>query len=342
MYTDSLSNKKSLFPTLPVKIEKRQNSPNIIVCQGNGPAPLHLIHHAQAVAMSLGGNLVLVHVIEPPSNGGIPTDPIEWEINRQETRASLERLATKLERHGGKVELEVLEGKSVDQICSCISKRPQDIIAIFRETAFGTRNVSSIGGIVESDVGSILMIPNDTARQRADHYTKIVVPLDGSSRAESAVPKAIRIAKANNAELVLCHVVPNAGLTQIAPTDAEALKIADQVNRRNSRVASEYLRRIESQIGVCGVRTSSVIVAGDDVRRALTSEIERQHASLVILSSHGQSGHMDAAVGDTAGFILNRCPVPVLMIRSAGKYGNQHIFSGARLAGVRYPAVGAQ
>jgi nucleotide-binding universal stress UspA family protein len=342
MQTDAFSNYAPLFPTLPVNTKKRKNAPNVIACLGDETTPIHLIKHAQAVAMSLGGNLKLLHVIEPPQNTGMLSDPIEWEISRQETRASIERLATKLERHGGKIGLEVLEGNLIDQICSCIAKRPFDITAFFRYSAGGSRSASSIKRIVESDTGSILMIPADVAGQGADHYTRIVVPLDGSSRAESVVPKAIRIVKANNAELVLCHVTPNAGLTQIAPADAEALKIADQVSRRNKRVASEYLRRVESQIEVCGVRTSSVIVVGDDVRRALTKELERQQASLVILSSHGQSGHIDAAVGDIAGFVLNRCSVPVLMIRQAGKYGARQIFSGEKSAGVRYPTEGGQ
>lgn len=342
MQTESATNNDPNFPTLPVKTKRRKNAPDVIVCLGEDEIPLHLIQHAQAVAMSLGGKVNLVRVIEPPEGHRVPFDPIEWEINRQEVRAALERLASKLGNEDRFIEANVLEGNSVDEICGCVCKRPQDIIAIFRQAGVRSKGFGSLGGFLESKVGSILMIPLDLPRQKTDHYSKVLVPLDGSSRAETAVPKAIRIAKANNAELVLCHVTPLAGLTQIAPIDTEALKISQQVEQHNKRVANEYLRRIESQVGVCGTPTSSCVIAGEDVRRALIREIEHQGVGLVVLSSHGQSGHADAAVGDIAAFILGRCPVPVLMTRQAGRYGTPHIFSGTRSAGIRSPAIAAQ
>ena len=342
MQTDMVTNNDPNFPTLPVKTKRRQNAPDVIVCLADDEVPLHLIQHAQAVAMSLGGKVNLVRVMEPPEGHRIPFDPIEWEINRQEVRAALERLAKKLGNQDQVIETNVLEGNSVDEIYGCVSKRPQDIIAIFRQAGVRGKGFGSLGGFIESKVGSIFMIPEDLPLQKAEHYTKVLVPLDGSSRAETAVPKAIRIAKANKAELVLCHVTPHAGLTQIAPVDTEALKISRQVEQHNKRVANEYLRRIESQVGVCGIPTSSCVVAGEDVRRALTREIEHQGVGLVVLSSHGQSGHTDAAVGDIASFILGRCPVPEVMIRQAGTYGSRQIFSGTLSTGVRSPAIGAQ
>ncbi len=342
MQTNEITNNKSNFPTLPAKTKQRHNAPDVVVCLDDDETSIHLVRHAQAVAMSLGGRVNLLRVIEPPTSHRVPFDPIEWEINRQEVRASLERMAKSLGDDGENIELNVQEGNSVDEIYGFVSKRPQDIIAIFRQTGVGSKTFSSLGAFYESNVGSILMIPADSPRQQTDHYTKIFVPLDGSSRAETAIPKAIRIAKANEAELVLCHVTPHAGLTQIAPIDPEALNISHQVDRHNKRVANEYLRRIESQVGVCGIQTSSCVVAGEDVRRALTREIEHRMVGLVVLSSHGQSGHTDAAVGDIAGFILSRCPVPVLMVRQAGKYGTRHIFSGTQSAGVRSPSIGAQ
>ena len=82
-------------------------------------------------------------------------------------------------------------------------------------------------------------------------YQRIVVPLDGSRWSESAIPRAVELARVHDAELVLLHVYQSksgdyagqwalAGQQQIADQSYE--QMADQLIALRNRLRQEGLR----------------------------------------------------------------------------------------------------
>ncbi|MEZ4732783.1 MAG: universal stress protein [Caldilineaceae bacterium] len=79
---------------------------------------------------------------------------------------------------------------------------------------------------------------------------RIVVPLDGSPRAEHVLPNATALAcrKWHGAELHLVHAVARPTMIQRMPLTAEENALAEQLFERNQAQAQKYLEQLRSQL----------------------------------------------------------------------------------------------
>jgi nucleotide-binding universal stress UspA family protein len=326
-----------------MRVEHKSNAPDVLVCIGEQMPESGPFSHAQLLAKAMGGKMVLLHVIETPKLEKAPFDPVDWDIQRREAKAALARVARHIETGDDRIETRLLEGRPVEQICAAVSKKLQDITAVFRQPGEPGWNIDDTArNVVERASGSMLMIPAQLDTGRCEHYSKIIVPLDGSARGESAVPKAVRLAKANDAELILCHVALEPQMSAMGPKDYETLDLKKQTVGKNKSFGQNYLNRLGTKMTNCGVRASTLVVDGSDARRTLLKIIDDQNADLVVMASHGHSGHTDVPMGDVAGFLVSRSPVPVLMVRQARRFTPSHIFSSTRAQGVRPPSGSVQ
>jgi nucleotide-binding universal stress UspA family protein len=318
--------------------KRRAHAPTVRVCIGPKPPPESLIRFPRLLAQSLGGKLVLAHVLEAPGGDAIPLDPVDWDIQRREAASNLANLANQIASEDTVIETEILEGRLVDQIGVCNARKPRDITTVFRtRSGIDWPATDPARSIIESDIGSVLMVPTEPPPNCPNKYAKIIVPLDGSARAESAVPNVVRLAKSNDAELVLCHIAPEPQITQLGQPNAKTVEMRNQAAQQNKKTGREYLNRIQARMKDCGLRVSTIVSDGGDVRRALVNVIHEQNADLVVMSSHGQSNHPDVPTGSVANFVIGRSPVPVLMVRRSNRSEKNHIFSKAKSAGTRHP-----
>lgn len=297
-----------------------------------------MIGHAKAIAVAFGANILLVSVIEPPEAGILAVDPVDWDIRRLEVSRHLADLAKEFRSEALDIRAKVLEGHPAEQICNCVSKSSGDIIVVLREPGAGRWPADAIAcGAMAADAAAILAIPTDSVGRSTEAYHRIFVPLDGSANAESAIPKAARLARAHDAELLLCHVTPEPILTEIGPTDSETIRLKQKIVRHNERVGKSYLKRVKDGLKDCGVPVFTKLFADGDARRSLVKAIACEAADIVVMASHGRSGHADVSAGDVAGFILDRSSVPVLVTRQPRGHKDGHAFHNVRPEGVRHP-----
>jgi nucleotide-binding universal stress UspA family protein len=73
-------------------------------------------------------------------------------------------------------------------------------------------------------------------------FQKLFVPLDGSARAERAVPIAVRIAQATGGTVVLLHVVHL--LVEYAPSLVQAPALTETALHEALEHANAYLARV--------------------------------------------------------------------------------------------------
>jgi nucleotide-binding universal stress UspA family protein len=298
-----------------------------------------MIGHAKAVAAAFEVGVVLVSVIETDGARAQAIDPLAWEIRRREVSAQLAKSAREFSTEDCEIGTMVLEGQRADQICNCATKGAHDIVVMSRglgEERWLTSKVAH--GLMTSNVGAILLVPAGSAAMEAEGYRRIIVPLDGSALAESAIPKAARLARRHGSELVFCHVAPEPVLTEIGPTDPKTVKLKEQIAQHNRRIGQGYLNRIKDSLKSGGVPVSTRLIIGGDARRMLVEAIAEESADIVVMASHGKSGHADVAAGDVADFVLNRSAVPVLIVRQVASRKDDHIFRDANPEGVRHPA----
>ena len=140
------------------------------------------------------------------------------------------------------------------------------------------------------------------------------VPLDGSSRAESTLPLALRLANAESAELLLAHVVPVPELTEVGPLEAGDLELRGQLVRRNERVAHDYLDQIRARMVKGGISARTLVLCDGDVRSRLARAIVDEAVDLVVLSAQGRSGHSDVPFGSVAAYLIAHAVAPLLIM----------------------------
>ncbi|MCT8971439.1 universal stress protein [Microbaculum sp. A6E488] len=159
----------------------------------------------------------------------------------------------------------------------------------------------------------LLLVPATVADVPIVHYRRLLVPLDGSCQAESTLPLAMRIAEAEDAELLLVHVVPVPELTEVGPLEAADIRLRQDVISRNEQVARQYLNRIRALVAERGIGARNVILSDNDVRSQLTRLIVEEAVDLVVLSAHGRSGRADVSCGSVASYLVTHAQAPLLL-----------------------------
>ena len=132
---------------------------------------------------------------------------------------------------------------------------------------------------------------------------RILVPLDGSTRAEYALPVAARLAHATAGTLILLQVY------QVMPSE---FVLSDYTAEAAS--ATAYLAHIAKREELAGITIETITLAGAVALTILDAVLE-YHADTIVLCSHGRSGPTRWALGSVAEKVARHAPVPVLVLR---------------------------
>jgi nucleotide-binding universal stress UspA family protein len=306
---------------LPGAAAGHQTSGNhIVACVDSSPCARNVVQHALAVASALEASVTLLRVVEAAPGGEMQPDPIEWEVRRLGARESLMRIVDAARRDGNAVQAEVIVGQTIEQICLWSSEHAADFLVLGTcgqsqsgELCLG----STVRSIVDRAPGSILLVPPSAGEARVPQYRRILVPLDGSSRGESVVPLATRLAAAADAELLIAHVIPVPELTEVGPLDVEDLELCERVMRRNERVARAYLERVRGRIAHGGIRTRALVLRNGDVRGRLLRALAEENVDLIVLSAKGHSALAGVSYGSVTVHLMMHPIVPLLIVSDA-------------------------
>jgi nucleotide-binding universal stress UspA family protein len=143
-------------------------------------------------------------------------------------------------------------------------------------------------------------------------YSNIVVPLDGSDFAESAVPVAASIARELGAALRLVHVSAPPAATLVPPYSIPAEPmVGDNIRSANA----EYLARVAGELHEERRVTVFADALEGEVEATLLDYGERHRPALFVLSTHGRGGLQRAVLGSVADALVRRSSLPVLALR---------------------------
>lgn len=146
-------------------------------------------------------------------------------------------------------------------------------------------------------------------------FRAILVPLDGSSLAEAALPHAAAIATAFNAPLRLFRVIPVRQRGGAAPLDT--------VDRRLGQAeAGAYLDALAGELRDRGLRVETEVAEGNPADRIVES-LRALETDLVVLTTHGSGGGSEFPISGTAHKVASRAGISVLMVpTSEGALGS--------------------
>jgi nucleotide-binding universal stress UspA family protein len=145
-------------------------------------------------------------------------------------------------------------------------------------------------------------------------YKTILVPLDGSERAERVLPYVEELGLRCAARIVLLHVIDPFNVV-VGPEGADYAELAHQELGRQKKDAKSYLAASEDKLSGKGIQTESDVVAGAVVDEVM-SAAQRHGADLVAMTSHGRTGLPRVFYGSVAAGVLHRIDRPLLLVRS--------------------------
>lgn len=145
-------------------------------------------------------------------------------------------------------------------------------------------------------------------------FQRILVPLDGSTRAESAIPVAARLAQASGGSVILLQVVA----PPVSPGKFNVPEAYPRVSTDEELAeATEYLKALAQTSTLGGVTTEVQALVGA-VAPEILFATQTLHADLIVMWSHGDTGFKRWALGSVAHKLVPHSPVPVLVLRDGG------------------------
>lgn len=143
-------------------------------------------------------------------------------------------------------------------------------------------------------------------------YTRILVPLDGSPRAEAALPIATRLALASGGTLILTRIVNVS--PELSPYFALPVGSAPQLTYDIIDEAKTYLEQVREHTNRHGIPVETNVSVGMTAP-VLLEAIAETRADMIVMCSHGRVGFARWALGSIAQHIARHAPVPVLILR---------------------------
>jgi len=145
-------------------------------------------------------------------------------------------------------------------------------------------------------------------------YKTILVPLDGSKRAEGILCHVEELSKLYHARVIFLQVVEPSPLV-VGPEGSIVLH--QEEIERWTKEAESYLTAIQGEFQKKGIETEKHVINGPVVE-AIIKVAEKEGADLIALASHGRSGLSQVFYGSVAAGVLHRVDRPLLLIRSRG------------------------
>jgi nucleotide-binding universal stress UspA family protein len=138
---------------------------------------------------------------------------------------------------------------------------------------------------------------------------RILVPLDGSALAETALPAAVSLAEASGAALLLLRAAEAPALAVGDPTDRQ-IKVV--------REAEEYLETVKARVQAdtrAGVNTA---VWYGHPPEAIAEAAHFNRVNMVVMTTHGRSGLGRLLLGSVAEAVIRSTATPILVLHPDG------------------------
>ena len=139
---------------------------------------------------------------------------------------------------------------------------------------------------------------------------RILVPTDFSTHAENALKVAAQIAKKNNCELFILHMLelPH----QVGDAITKGTGIPEVV--LFIKKANEMLDKIKNSPYLDGIPISTAVQL-EKASDGITNFIKKNEIDLIVMGSHGMSVMEEMLIGSNTEKVVRRSEIPVLIIK---------------------------
>jgi nucleotide-binding universal stress UspA family protein len=249
-------------------------------------------------------------------------DPLGWHIRKAEANVYLDGIAARLNDLEMRTEKALVEGQTAERIIEFAVGRDIGLIMLSSHGRSGLSgwNISSVVQKIILRAFAPVMIVR--AYQPAANewqsfrYRRLLVPLDGSQRAECILPLATTLTRFHQSQLLLAHLVCRPEMPRRAPLTAEETELVDRITERNVTEATRYLEGLCSRLSP---EVETRLLVTNNVAASLHDVVEDEEVDLVALSAHGYSGRAKWPYGSVALNFIAYGTTPLLIVQDLGR-----------------------
>jgi len=142
-------------------------------------------------------------------------------------------------------------------------------------------------------------------------FQRILVPLDGSSRAERALPVAAQLARASHGSVLLIEVV--SPIIDYGGALAQTALLTEQIIETGIEEATSYLQSVAQSATLAGIETKTEVLFGL-VAQGILDVAQSRRADLIVMCSHGRTGFKRLVLGSVTEGVLDATKLPMLIV----------------------------
>jgi nucleotide-binding universal stress UspA family protein len=294
----------------------------ILVALDGSPLSEATLPHAVAVARAFGAEILILRVLASRGRLGEAADPLTWRLGRAEAERYLADLAESLGGRGLAVRTELTEGDAASEIVAAAERHGVGLISLGSHGEGGLTPfpLSSTAQKVIARTGTSVLLargrngPAAGAWHEPTHR-RVVVPVDGSQRAEWALFLAASVARSQAAELVLVSIAPIPETVRRPPLERRVQRLMDEAAALNLRWTEEYLDEMKRRLEAPDLVVRTVVSSSRHVRHELDPLLLRERADLVVISAHGSAGNTRGPFGSVSSHLIHHGSTPLLVFQ---------------------------
>lgn len=274
----------------------------VLVPLDGSPLGDRIVPHVERLLGREPYAVVLLRVVPPASSDD--RSPEERLRERDLAEAHLLAVRHRLEQDGAAVTTLLREGDPAAEILCATDELAPAIVAMGSHGRGGLLRWLR-GSVAEQVLRAchtpLLLVTPHEAATGSSRFRRILVPLDGSDRAEAVLPVVADLARRHEAEVVLLRVArPGPPRPASAPDLPEPAELLADHGRR---------------LGAQGVAARVVETLGDPAGEILGVG-EREQVDLIAMATHGRAGLERALEGSVSEAVLRRARRPLLVLRA--------------------------
>jgi nucleotide-binding universal stress UspA family protein len=143
-------------------------------------------------------------------------------------------------------------------------------------------------------------------------FRRILVPLDGSSFGDQAVPTALAISRRTGGSVTFVHIdVPS-----VSSTHVRGVPIYEpSMDEPAERVRHDAVERVASLVAAETSVQPAVLFFRGPLVDTLMQAVDSCTADLIVMSTHGHGGPSHTWLGSLTDRLIRACPAPLLLVR---------------------------
>ena len=142
---------------------------------------------------------------------------------------------------------------------------------------------------------------------------KILVPTDGSARAEKAAECAIDLAKAAGASLLFLNVVDEVSPAYVYELESGASIDVVALDDQRRQFGKDAVARLKKTAEAAGVESEAMVVAGHPWQEIL-NRVDSEGVDHIVIGSHGRRALAAAMLGNVTVNVIHGAKVPVTVV----------------------------